>query len=138
MTLYEMQEIVGNISYPEYTFIVGTKGTTPTESSDGYSNGAELVPYLQACYEEPDIVTGKPATQCTRKWLLSFHMVPSEITQTALKLLLTSMEHRVREHFKYKGERVYGPHFDVEALVEVARQRRLDYRGKNEVKKSEA
>lgn len=118
MTLEEIQDIVANIEYPEYRFRVGVKGLT------------EDVPYLQACYNEPDIVTGKNSEQCTRKWMLSFHMVPSEITQTAMKLILTSMEHRAREHFKYKGERVYGPHFDVDALVEVARARRLDYRGK--------
>lgn len=47
---------------------------------------------------------------------------------TILKCALTSQEHRVREHFKYKGELVYGPHFDVDALWEIARKRRLDLR----------
>ena len=68
--------------------------------------------------------------QYTRKWPLSQYMVKSEVVQTALKCVLTSVEHRVREHFLYKGERIFGPHFDVEALYELAKNRRLDYRGK--------
>ena len=55
-------------------------------------------------------------------------MVKSEIVQTALKCILTSAEHRVREHFKYRGSRVYGPHFDVEALHELCIARKFDYR----------
>jgi hypothetical protein len=56
-------------------------------------------------------------------------MVRSEIVSTAFKCVLTSAEHRCREHFSYKGERIYGPHYDVDALVEVCRQKQLDYRG---------
>ena len=84
--------------------------------------------YLQASYSERDIVTGEFARQYTRKWRLSQHMVKSEVVQTCLKCVLTSAEHRVREHFLYCGERVYGPHFDVDALWEIANKRRLDYR----------
>jgi hypothetical protein len=45
-----------------------------------------------------------------------------------LKCLLTSAEHRIREHFLYRGERVFGPHYDVDALVELCRAKRFDYR----------
>ncbi|MGA9769189.1 MAG: hypothetical protein WBV94_09120 [Blastocatellia bacterium] len=86
--------------------------------------------YLQARYIEPDIITGEDSLQRTRKWLLSEHMVKSEIVQTAFKCAMTSAEHRVREHFLYKGERVFGPHYDVEALVEICRAKKLDYRGR--------
>ena len=117
MKIDEMREIVTQCKYADYEFKVMEK------------NG---VPYLQGRYLEPDIVTGDVTDQHTRKWMLSEHMVPSEIVQTALKCALTSAEHRVREHFLYKGERIFGPHFDVEALHELARTRRLDYRGKKE------
>lgn len=119
MTIDEMREIVGQCKYADYEFLVGEK------------NG---VAYLQGRYLEPDIVTGDVTDQHTRKWMLSEHMVPSELVQTALKCALTSAEHRVREHFLYKGERVFGPHFDIEALHEIARARRLDYRGKKKAK----
>ena len=86
--------------------------------------------FLRAVYHEADTYSGAPARQLTRKWHISRHAVKSEIVQTAFKLCLTSMEHRTREAFLYKGERIFGPHFDVEALYEIARQRQLDYRGK--------
>lgn len=76
--------------------------------------------YLQAEYDEADIETKRPATQKTRKWLLSPHMVKSEIIQTALKCVLTSAEHRVRENFTYKGQRIFGPHFDVDVMAAMA------------------
>ena len=109
--------IVGDIQFPEYELMVVRRGE-------------DLV--LYARYWDADIVTGKLTEQKTRKWLLSWHMVPSEVVQTAFKCIMTSMEHRVREHFLYKEQRVFGPHFDVEALVDIARARRLDYRGKGD------
>lgn len=77
--------------------------------------------YLQAEYDEPDTHTGVLATQKTRKWRLSPHMTRSELVQTALKCALTSAEHRIREAFRYRGEQVYGPHFDVDALAKLCR-----------------
>lgn len=113
LSLDEMRQIVSEITCLDYSFVVEVK----------YG-----VPYLQLRYVEADIVTGDPMDQHGRKWMLSPHMVRSEVVQTALKAVLTSMEHRAREAFKYKGERIFGPHFDVEALVALARARRLDYR----------
>jgi hypothetical protein len=77
--------------------------------------------FLQASYTDPDTYTGEPSVQHTRKWLLSPRMTASEIVQTAFKLCLTSMEHRTREAFKFKGARIFGPHFDVEDLVVICR-----------------
>lgn len=73
--------------------------------------------YLRAEYDEPDIYTGVVERQHTRKWLLSPLMTDSEIVQTAFKLCMTSMEHRCREGFQYKGARIFGPHFDVNDLA---------------------
>ena len=64
--------------------------------------------------------------QKTRKWRLSRYMTKSEIVQTALLCVLTSAEHQVREHFLYKGKRVFGPHFDVDELARISD--RLDVR----------
>jgi hypothetical protein len=72
---------------------------------------------LQASYLDRDIYTGKVEVQHTRKWLLSPSMTDSEIVLTAFKLAITSAEHRTREAFRYKGARIFGPHFDVEDLV---------------------
>lgn len=84
--------------------------------------------YLQASFIENDIVTGKPEVQHTRKWRLSSHMTKSEFVQTAFKCCMTSMEHRTREHFRYKGAAVYSPHFDVDALRGLCLAKAFDYR----------
>lgn len=84
--------------------------------------------YLQAVYLHPDIVTGLPERQYTRKWLISQHMTKSEIVQTAFKCCITSMEHRCREAFKYRGKRIFGPHFDVDALHRICADKEFDVR----------
>lgn len=66
--------------------------------------------------------------QTTRKWLISSHATRSEIVQTAFKVVLTALEHEAREEFLYDGEAIFGPHFDIEALYDIAHRRRLDKR----------
>ena len=116
MNREEMQAIVDACYFPGFAFSVIVDG-----------RGAV---YLQGSYVQPDIITSKPEVQKTRRWFLSPAMVKSEIVQTVFKCVLTSVEHQAREHFKYKGERIFGPHYDVEALVDVCKAKRLDYRGR--------
>ena len=86
-------------------------------------------PYLQVSFMEEDIETGEISQQRGRKWFLSFHMTKSEIVSTALKAVLTAVEHEAREQFRYKGRMIFGPHFDVDALVEFSRlKENLDMR----------
>lgn len=56
-----------------------------------------------------------------RKWRLSPHMTRSEIVQTALMAVLAAVEHEAREEFRYRGEAIYGPHHDIEALHAMTR-----------------
>jgi hypothetical protein len=64
--------------------------------------------------------------RCTRwtgrKWLISKHACKSEVVQTALKAVLTAEEHEARERFLYKGQPIFGPHKDVDALLAIADQ----------------
>lgn len=106
MTVDEMRSAVGKCKHPDYTFGV-------VEDSRGAI-------YLQASYQEPDTVTGIDETQLTRRWFLSPHMTKSEIVQTVFKCVMTSMEHRAREWFKYRGEAIFGPHFNVDSLHELS------------------
>lgn len=112
-TLEDIQAILTNIRFLDREFRVLVKG-------DGF--------LVQLLYWEADVNTGQHARQTGRKWYVSPHATTSEVVQTALKACLTSMEHVVREHFLYKGVRVYGPHFDVEALVTLAKQGNTDAR----------
>lgn len=84
--------------------------------------------HLQATWPEIDIATGHYARQHSRKWTLSRHMTRSEIVQTCFKLAITAVEHRAREAFKYRGRRIFGPHFDVDALHQICADRRFDVR----------
>lgn len=98
------KEIVTACAFDGYTFIV-------RETHGGI--------ILQAAYYELDINTPEskvPVRQVTRKWLLSPFMTKSEVVQTAFKCVLTSMEHRTREGFLYRGKRIFGPHFNVDGL----------------------
>lgn len=76
---------------------------------------------MSATYFENDINTGIPEKQRTRKWFVSEHATESEIVQTALKCILTSAEHNVREHFSYCGMPVFGPHINVQKVLSLVR-----------------
>lgn len=101
----EMRKVLELCHYPGYTFYLSE---IMFESS-----------YLVACYDEKDTETGKVERQTTRKWLLNPEITASELVQTAFKCIMTSMEHRTREWFTYRGRPVMGPHPDVEMLVSV-------------------
>ena len=66
-----------------------------------------------------------PGGMKSRKWLLSPHMTEGEFVQTCLKAVLTAEEHEAREKFLYDGMAVFGPHIDLEALVDAAQITKL-------------
>lgn len=109
-TREELIAIIQDISFQDRSFYIGEMG-------DGF--------FLQMSYIEADVETGKPEVQKTRKWYISPFSTTSEVVQTAFKCVMTSQEHIAREHFNYKGERVFNPHHDVEQLVELHRDARL-------------
>lgn len=109
-TMDEIRRIVCDIDFLDREFVLLKKG-------DGY--------LLQIRYMEKCVDTGKLMEQHGRKWYISPHMTTSEIVQTALKACLTSMEHVTRENFYYKGERIFGPHHDVDTMVMLAKENRL-------------
>lgn len=113
MTLTQIRAIVALCEFEGFNF-------------DVLENGDCM--YLQAAWLEPCIATGKSSLQQSRKWLLSPHMTKSEIVQTCFKLALTAVEHRTRESFLYRGRRIFGPHFDVDALQQLCTDRRFDVR----------
>lgn len=105
--------ILSAVSYPGYTF----------EFREGQNGGLEL----RAWYMEADVDKrdGPLERQNTRWWVISKWATKSEIVQTCFKCILTSFEHRAREHFTYRGRAVFGPHFDVDALWEICDKREM-------------
>lgn len=109
MTIDDMREVIADVNFPEYHFGI-------VESGHGFI-------YLQASYDEADTVTGNMDRQYTRRWPLSPAMTKSEIVSTVFKCVLTSMEHKTREHFLYRDRAIYQPHFDVESLWNICEER---------------
>lgn len=97
-------EVLSRVKYPGWTWLV----------QDGHGGT-----YFKGLFYNSDPRTGLIERQETRKWLVSPHMTDSEVVHTALKCVLTGVEHEVREHFTYRGRRVFSPHFNVEALVSI-------------------
>lgn len=104
-----MRAVVEEVNFPGYEFFVG-------ESMHGFL-------YLQAEYDESDTLTGVVERQHTRRWALSPEMSKSEIVATAFKCILTSMEHKTREWFTYRGRSIYHPHYDVDSLHSICEER---------------
>jgi hypothetical protein len=86
--------------------------------------------YLQVVFYAPDITMPVQESvshvefqpQSSRKWLLSPSMTDGEIVQTAFKAVMCAMEHEIREEFTYKEAAIFGPHFDIETLVEICQR----------------
>ena len=113
MDFYDLIAIAEDITYKDWQLKVAT---LDTDYEDDHM-------YLQWQF----IDDGK--IQKGRKWLLSSHMTKSEVVSTALKAAITAEEHEARENFRYKSRRIFGPHFDVDVLAELARKKaNLDLR----------
>lgn len=104
MTRDHIQMILMDIDSPGVDFYLGT------------TNGLDM--FLQVVGREIDVETRLEAEMKGRKWLLSEHMVTTEIVHTALKAVLAYHEHEIREKFRYRGEAIFNPHMSVHQLVE--------------------
>ena len=115
MHVQKVEEILLDIDYPFAEIGVFS-----------FQNPKEF--YIQVSAEREHVV--RPGTfLCKgRKWRLSEHMTKSEIVQTALKAVLAFEEHEVRENFKYRGQAIFDPHYDVDALYELRKTNPLDER----------
>jgi len=107
-------DLIKDIHFPNYFFYAEEK------------HGGVM---LWAQYYEHNVYTPKgtmqatkPEKQVTRKWRLTPSMTDSEIVQTAFKCIITSAEHRTREHFTFMKQRVFSPHYNVYDLVEICRE----------------
>lgn len=85
----------------------------------GFFAGSDVL-YVQHRYIRPDSITGELGWGYGRKWHVSPHATESEVVLTCLKAGLTNSEHEVREDFTYKGQHVFQPHIDINALVEAS------------------
>lgn len=85
---------------------------------------------LQLVYDEPDTKDpgGPVMPQHCRKWYISQHSTETEVVRTAYKAVRASLEHRLGEHFYYKGLQIYSPHKSVEGMLLAIEEVPLDSR----------
>lgn len=110
MKAIEFQDTIDRCSCMDYTFRV-------FYDKQGFA-------LLYATYLERDTVTQEVSRQETRKWYMSLlDTTPDQVVSTAFKCIMTSMEHRAREWFLYKGAPIYQPHQGVEELLAITPKR---------------
>jgi len=103
----DFQKLLDKITFPGYTFELGEQ------------NGNMFV---RVKYNEPDVFTGVNETQYGRKWWLEPENDEMQFIQTCFKALLTSLEHRARENFKYDGLPINFPHRTLKEACEQAKR----------------
>lgn len=108
---HRVATVLAEVSFPGYHFEIGT--------------GDRLA--IRAIFSDRCSVSGKESVQHTRDWLLTDNPTKNEIVQTALKCVLTSVEHEARERFRYRGKAIFGPHFDMDSLYRICVEGALDY-----------
>ena len=79
--------------------------------------------FFQVQVDGRDNVTGEPKRWAGRPWILSPEMSRSEFVRPMFKAVLTALEHEARETFLYAGQPVFDPHFDVDTLWALQRER---------------
>lgn len=106
----EIRRIVGDIHHPKYRFRVESPGI--------YRSHTSIVMSCQGKCSR----TGKNYSWDRRR-AVSESQSKSEIVQMCFAMVLSSEEHEAREQFEFKNAKVFSPHFDIEDLVVIARER---------------
>lgn len=104
LTKLELELLITRCKYPGFEFHLKYDGGRP---------------YMQIyCQNGIDNDTGKKVSWTGRKWMLSYHMVPNEVVNTAFKAVMAAIEHEARENFKYRNVAIMNPHIDPDKLVD--------------------
>lgn len=105
--LDKFNNVLDKVHFPGYTFKLNTENSNI---------------FVQVSYNEPDIFTGVNETQMGRKWWIEPTNDEMQFLQTCFKALLTSLEHRARENFKYDGYPLMFPHRTLKEAIEQAKR----------------
>lgn len=106
----KVQAIVKNVTFPGYSFRVGMLNDRV---------------YVQITYKEKDVFDGAVEDQWGREWVVAKNPTVGQVVQTCFKAVLTSMEHRTREHFLYRRKPVLQPHLDIDKLWDMMPDREV-------------
>ena len=117
MKLSELSFLLGyDVKCFDYVFDADPVGSELYKQTYGF--------LVWATYMEPDVTSNDktPVKQTTRSWFIPHNSTRTQVVQTCFKLVLTSMEHRAREAFTYKGKRVLSPHMQVDNVFETMKE----------------
>jgi hypothetical protein len=76
--------------------------------------------FIQVLCERPDTYTGEYGTGRGGRRFLDPAQTDSSIVRSIFAAFIAYNEHETREAFTYQNARIFGPHIDVGALVEIA------------------
>lgn len=119
-----IEKLVFDCEFNDWQFRVGYDGGQHADLPLQESR-----PWLQVRFSAPcNMNAGEEYTQSGRKWMLSYHMTDDEVVSTALKAVLTANEHEVREQFKWRGQPIYRPHYDIYELHKLSERNAVSKR----------
>lgn len=107
-----LAEIIDSIRYRDWAFVAKSVRSY-WDGEDGSPSGF----LIWVEFVAKDFKTNQQTVVTGRKWYLSRWATKSEVVQTCLLAVLVAIEHEVREEFSYQDKSIFGPHFDVDALV---------------------
>lgn len=114
MNTLQLQEILNNVQILDRRFELAT-----TTDPIGW--------LVRVVYDEADVNTSVIQVQRSRPWFIEPTVTESEVVETVYAATMRSYDHVVREHFLYRGARVYSPHFNVWDRVRAARALETEY-----------
>ena len=110
MTITRLRALTKDIQFRDWSFRCEEAGPSPVY---GF--------FLRVLLLAPDASVSDTAreelTWKGRRWHISQYAIDEEVVQTALKAVLTALEHEAREDFKYCGRAIYGPHQSLGQLL---------------------
>ena len=113
MTIGTLNEILGNITYKNFTF-----RTFVLDNQQGF--------LIQAAWEGVDTDTSLPCLIKGGKHFVSRFAISDEVIKRAFVAVRDAEMHELMEEFKYKGKAPFHPHNDVELLIHTPKVRRQD------------
>lgn len=116
-----VRKVLIDVKFRDWQILVGDMNDGAYISVAFYADEAVPIP-------NSGVWLNKLALQKGRKWYVSAHATKSELVQTALLAILTAIEHEVREEFTYRGHAIFGPHFHIDTLRELAAEKSEDRR----------
>lgn len=119
---------IGNKMHTLESFIVMASKCKFRDWIFHVSDKTGQTPYLQIQFWDKDFQTGKLELQKCRKWDLSYHMVDYEFVRTVRMALHTAMQHEIDETFTYDNAKLFHPHFDLDALIDFAKRKKISVR----------